>query len=145
LVKQLRICVDTRDSGQREGPTSADQKRVKELDREVKELRGANEIRKLASAFFAQEELDQQIQVLRSFFDADRNDFVVEPICRRSQIAPSGYRRQAAQLHSPSPRYQRAHLDESGTDKPTFRSMGLPRSGGNWGANRADATPSACA
>lgn len=43
-----------RDSGQREGPTTADQKRVKELEREVKELRKANEILKLASAFFAQ-------------------------------------------------------------------------------------------
>lgn len=43
-----------RDSGQREGPTTADQKHVKELKREVKELCKANEILKLASVFFAQ-------------------------------------------------------------------------------------------
>jgi len=42
-----------RDTGLREGPTTAEQKRVKELEREVKELRRANEILKLASAFIA--------------------------------------------------------------------------------------------
>ena len=51
-----------RDSSQREGPTTADQKRVKELEREVKELRKANEILKLASAFFAQAELDRRFK-----------------------------------------------------------------------------------
>jgi len=47
------------DSGVREGVTTAEAKRVKELEREVKELRRANEILKLASAFFAQAELDR--------------------------------------------------------------------------------------
>ncbi|TSE21190.1 Insertion element IS6110 uncharacterized 12.0 kDa protein [Tepidimonas aquatica] len=42
-----------RDQGLREGPTTAEQQRVKELEREVRELRRANEILKLASAFFA--------------------------------------------------------------------------------------------
>jgi transposase-like protein len=51
-----------RDTGQREGPTTTDQKRVKELEREVKELRKANEILKLASAFFAQAELDRRFK-----------------------------------------------------------------------------------
>lgn len=51
-----------RDTGQREGPTTADLKRVKDLEREVKELRRANEILKLASAFFAQAELDRRIK-----------------------------------------------------------------------------------
>ena len=50
------------DSGQREGVTTADAKRVKELEREVKELRRANEILKLASAFFAQAELDRRFK-----------------------------------------------------------------------------------
>ncbi|MBW8078352.1 MAG: transposase, partial [Gallionella sp.] len=43
-----------RDTGQRQGPTTSEMQRVKELEREVKELRKANEILKLASAFFAQ-------------------------------------------------------------------------------------------
>ena len=51
-----------RDSGQREGPTSAEQQRIKALEREVKELRKANEILKLASAFFAQAELDRRFK-----------------------------------------------------------------------------------
>ena len=41
------------DAGTREGVTTAEAQRVKELEREVKELRRANEILKLASAFFA--------------------------------------------------------------------------------------------
>jgi transposase-like protein len=48
------------DAGTREGVTTAEAQRVKELEREVKELRRANEILKLASAFFAQAEFDWQ-------------------------------------------------------------------------------------
>ncbi len=50
------------DTGMREGVTSADAQRMKELEREVKELRRANEILKLASAFFAQAELDRRLK-----------------------------------------------------------------------------------
>ncbi len=51
-----------RDGGVREGPTTTEQQRVKELEREVRELRRANEILKLASAFFAQAELDRRLK-----------------------------------------------------------------------------------
>lgn len=47
------------DAGVRAGTTTADAQRIKELEREVKELRRANEILKTASAFFAQAELDR--------------------------------------------------------------------------------------
>ena len=50
------------DSGVREGVTTAEAQRVKDLEREVKELRRANEILKLASAFFAQAELDRRLK-----------------------------------------------------------------------------------
>ena len=50
------------DAGTREGVTTAQAQRVKELEREVKELRRANEIMKLASAFFAQAELDRRLK-----------------------------------------------------------------------------------
>ena len=43
------------DSGQRPGTTSEDKKRIAELEREVRELRRANEILKAASAYFARE------------------------------------------------------------------------------------------
>ena len=50
------------DAGLRVGVTSEEQKRIKDLEREVKELRRANEILKTASAFFAQAELDRHLK-----------------------------------------------------------------------------------
>src|ERR671918_3229548 len=46
-----------RDQGKRAGPTSDDRERIKALEREVRELRQANEILRKASAYFAQAEL----------------------------------------------------------------------------------------
>ena len=50
------------DAGTRQGLTSAEHERIKALERENKELRRANEILKLASAFFAQAELDRRLK-----------------------------------------------------------------------------------
>jgi transposase len=50
------------DTGMREGVMTADAQRMKELERENKELRRANEILKVASAFFAQAELDRRFK-----------------------------------------------------------------------------------
>ncbi len=50
------------DAGKREGVSTSEKQRVKELERENKELRRANEILKLASAFFAQAELDRRLK-----------------------------------------------------------------------------------
>ena len=50
------------DTGVRDGVPSAERERVKALEREVKESRRANEILKLASAFFAQAELDRRLK-----------------------------------------------------------------------------------
>ena len=50
------------DAGVRGGVTTHEAQRVKDLEREVKELRRANEILKLASAFFAQAELDRRLK-----------------------------------------------------------------------------------
>ncbi len=50
------------DAGARPGVTTAETARIKELEREVKELRRANEILKTASAFFAQAELDRKLK-----------------------------------------------------------------------------------
>ena len=50
------------DSGVREGVTSAEREQLKALERENRELRRANEIFKLASAFFAQAELDRRLK-----------------------------------------------------------------------------------
>jgi transposase len=55
-IRQAQI-----DEGQRAGISSEEAQRIKELERECKELRRANEILKAASAFFARE-LDPQLR-----------------------------------------------------------------------------------
>ena len=50
------------DTGAREGITTSELQRLKELERENKVLHKANEILKLASAFFAQAELDRRLK-----------------------------------------------------------------------------------
>src|SRR3954451_18274044 len=50
------------DAGDRAGTTSAEAARVAELEREVRELRRANEILRTASAFFAQAKLDRRLK-----------------------------------------------------------------------------------
>ena len=49
-----------RDQGRRAGVTSTERERLKELERENRELKRANEILRKASAFFAQAELDRR-------------------------------------------------------------------------------------
>jgi len=53
----LRLWVrrDEVDHGRRAGVTSAERERIRDLEREVRELRRANDILKAASAFFARE------------------------------------------------------------------------------------------
>ena len=48
-----------RDQGLRDGATTEERARLKALEREVRELRQANEILRKASAYFAQAELDR--------------------------------------------------------------------------------------
>lgn len=50
------------DGGQRDGLTTSERDRLKQLERENKEPRRANEILKTASAFFAQAELDRRLK-----------------------------------------------------------------------------------
>ena len=49
-----------RDSGRRPGLTTEERQRLKDLERENRELKRANEILRKASAFFAQAELDRR-------------------------------------------------------------------------------------
>ena len=56
-VKRAQI-----DAGSRAGMTTAEAQRVKDLERENKELRRANDILRTASAFFAQAELDRKLK-----------------------------------------------------------------------------------
>ena len=67
-------------------------------------------------------------QVLNDFVDKHRDVHGVEPICKVLQIAPSGYRRHAAQQRNPNLRCVRAMLDE--TLKPEIQRV--------WQANMRD-------
>ena len=49
-----------RDAGRRPGLTTEERQRLKELERENRELKRANEILRMASAYFAQAELDRR-------------------------------------------------------------------------------------
>ncbi len=49
-----------RDQGRRPGLTTEERERLKQLERENRELRRANEILRKASAYFAQAELDRR-------------------------------------------------------------------------------------
>ena len=51
-----------RDQGQRGGLTTDERERIKVLEREVRELRQANEILRKASAYFAMAELDRRFK-----------------------------------------------------------------------------------
>jgi transposase len=61
IPETLRVWVRQaeKDGGMRDGVTSAERDRIKDLEREVKQLRQANEILRKASAYFAQAELDR--------------------------------------------------------------------------------------
>lgn len=61
IAETLRLWVRQaeQDSGNRDGFGSGERERIKELEREVRQLRQANEILRKASAYFAQAELDR--------------------------------------------------------------------------------------
>jgi len=61
-AEQLRKWVRQaeRDQGRRPGLTTDERQRLKEQEREIRELRRANEILRKASAYFAQAELDRR-------------------------------------------------------------------------------------
>lgn len=63
----LRIWVKQRETntGKREGVTTAERDRIKELERENRQLRQANEILKKASAYFAQADTRPPVPVSR--------------------------------------------------------------------------------
>lgn len=71
---------DQVDPGERDGVTTDERERLKALEREVKELRRANEILKVASAFFRPGGARPPFQVLKAFVDQHRDTFGIGPV-----------------------------------------------------------------
>ena len=82
--------------------TSDDRERVRALEREVRELRQANEILRKASAYFAQGGARPPTQAMIAFINEHRDTYGVEPICKVLPIAPSTYRLHASRQRDPS-------------------------------------------
>ncbi|NBT84864.1 MAG: IS3 family transposase [Betaproteobacteria bacterium] len=97
----------------RDGLTLSERDRLKQLERENKELRRANEILKTASAFFCPGGARPPFEELKRFIDAHRDQYGVEPICKVLEIAPSCYRRHAARQRNPELRSERAKRDQT--------------------------------
>ncbi|WP_085938479.1 IS3-like element ISAli4 family transposase [Azospirillum lipoferum] len=100
-----------RDQGKRPGPTTDEQERIKALEREVRELRQANEILRKASAYFGPGGARPPVQEMIAFIDAHRAVHGVEPICRVLPIAPSTYYAHAARQADPSKAPARSRSD----------------------------------
>ncbi|WP_244101062.1 IS3 family transposase [Burkholderia gladioli] len=102
---------DQKDRGQRAGATTAELERLKELERENRELRQVNEILRKASAYFAPGGARPPIEMMVSFIDEQRASHGVESICRVLPIAPSTYFRRADQRADPAKQSARARRD----------------------------------
>ncbi|WP_390625059.1 IS3 family transposase [Paracoccus everestensis] len=100
-----------RDAGQRGGLTSAEKDRIRELEREVRELRQANEILKKASAYFAGGGARPPLPQMIAFIDDHRCVHGVGPICRVLGIAPSTYHAFKAVERNPDLASDRARRD----------------------------------
>jgi putative transposase len=74
--------------GKRDGLVSSEQARLKELERENRELKRANEILRKAG-FFRPGGARPPTEIMVSFIDKNREDHGVEPICRQLAMAPS--------------------------------------------------------
>ncbi|MFV1876401.1 IS3 family transposase [Nioella sp.] len=122
-----------RDAGQRAGPTSAEKDRIKELEREIRELRTANEILKKASAYFAGGGARPPVQAMTAFIERHREVFGVGPICRVLGIAPSTFYALKAIERDPELASARAKRDTS--DETAIKSV-FEASRGRYGARK---------
>ncbi|MHB9163925.1 IS3 family transposase [Escherichia coli] len=111
----LRVWVrqHERDTGGGDGGlTSAERQRLKELERENRELRRSNDILRQASAYFAKAEFDRLWKKIMPLLDKLREQYGVGPVCSELHIAPSTYYHCQQQRHHPDKRSARAQHDD---------------------------------
>ncbi|WP_431436289.1 IS3-like element IS1203 family transposase [Escherichia coli] len=111
----LRVWVrqHERDTGGGDGGlTSAERQRLKELERENRELRRSNDILRQASAYFCEGGVRPPLEKMMPLLDKLREQYGVGPVCSELHIAPSTYYHCQQQRHHPDKRSVRAQHDD---------------------------------
>ncbi|EPY0550522.1 IS3 family transposase [Escherichia coli] len=110
----LRVWVrqHERDTGSGDGGlTTAERQRLKELERENRELRRSNDILRQASAYFCEGGVRPPLEKIMPLLDKLREQYGVGPVCSELHIAPSTYYHCQQQRHHPDKRSARAQRD----------------------------------
>ncbi|WP_432706991.1 IS3 family transposase [Escherichia coli] len=111
----LRVWVrqHERDTGGGDGGlTTAERQRLKELERENRELRRSNDILRQASAYFCEGGVRPPLGKNDALLDKLREQYGVGPLCSELHIAPSTYYHCQQQRHHPDKRSARAQRDD---------------------------------
>ncbi|EOO9637857.1 IS3 family transposase [Escherichia coli] len=111
----LRVWVrqHERDTGGGDGGlTTAERQRLKELERENRELRRSNDILRQASAYFGEGGVRPPLEKIMPLLDKLREQYGVGPVCSELHIAPSTYYHCQQQRHHPDKRSARAQHDD---------------------------------
>ncbi|UGR72068.1 IS3 family transposase [Escherichia coli] len=111
----LRVWVrqHERDTGGGDGGlTSAERQRLKELERENRELRRSNDILRQASTKYCEGGVRPPLEKMMPLLDKLREQYGVGPVCSELHIAPSTYYHCQQQRHHPDKRSARAQHDD---------------------------------
>ncbi|WP_409976041.1 IS3 family transposase [Escherichia coli] len=111
----LRVWVrqHERDTGGGDGGlTTAERQRLKELERENRELRRSNDILRQTSAYFCEGGVRPPLEKMMPLLDKLREQYGVGPVCSELHIAPSTYYHCQQQRHHPDKRSARAQHDD---------------------------------
>ncbi|WP_372388008.1 IS3-like element ISAba19 family transposase [Acinetobacter baumannii] len=90
----------------------SDQEKMKQMEREIKELKRANEILRKSSPFFRPGGARPPTQIMVDFIHNNKDRYGVEAICRILPIAPSTYYRTLDLTDNPEHRAKRDLHDE---------------------------------
>ncbi|WP_434219850.1 IS3 family transposase [Escherichia coli] len=111
----LRVWVrqHERDTGGGDGGlTTAERQRLKELERENRELRRSNDILRQAPVYFCEGGVRPPLEKMMPLLDKLREQYGGGPLCSELHIAPSTYYHCQQQRHHPDKRSARAQRDD---------------------------------
>ncbi|WP_432805617.1 IS3 family transposase [Escherichia coli] len=110
---RVRVRQHERDTGSGDGGlTTAERQRLKELERENRELRRSNDILRQASAYFCEGGVRPPLEKMMPLLDKLREQYGVGPVCSELHVAPSTYYHCQQQRHHPEKRSARAQRDD---------------------------------